>query len=77
MLILIPIVAVFITLLSCCATLPSGDGPNVQVVGMEALPSEGLEVRFALKLQVQTPNETLLMYDGMSVRLDSQLKRST
>lgn len=68
--ILIPIVAVFITLLSGCATLSGGDRPNVQVVGMEALPSEGLEVRFALKLRVQNPNETTLMYNGMSVRLD-------
>lgn len=67
---LFPIVAIFITLLGGCATLSGGDGPNVQVVGMEALPSEGLEVRFALKLRVQNPNETPLMYDGMSVRLD-------
>ncbi len=68
--ILFPIVAIFITLLGGCATLSGGDGPNVQVVGMEALPSEGLEVRFALKLRVQNPNETPLLYDGMSVRLD-------
>ena len=67
---LLPIVAIFIILLGGCATLSGGDGPNVQVVGMEALPSEGLEVRFALKLRVQNPNETPLMYDGMSVRLD-------
>jgi len=32
--------------------------------------SEGLEVRFTLKLRVQNPNETALAYDGMSVRLD-------
>jgi len=56
--------------LSGCATLSGSDAPNVRVVGMEPLPSEGLEVRFALKLRVQNPNESALMYDGMSVNLD-------
>jgi len=40
------------------------------VVGLEPLPSEGLEVRFALKLRVQNPNESTLAYDGLSVSLD-------
>jgi len=53
-----------------CATLSGSDAPNVRVVGIEPLPSEGLEVRFALKLRVQNPNESALMYDGMSVNLD-------
>ncbi len=57
-------------LLSGCATLSGGDAPNVRVVGLEPLPSEGLEVRFALKLRVQNPNENALQYDGMSVSLD-------
>jgi len=56
--------------LAGCATLSGGDSPNVRVVGMEPLPSEGLELRFALKLRVQNPNESVLMYDGMSVNLD-------
>lgn len=56
--------------LTGCATLSGGDSPNVRVVGLEPLPSEGLEVRFALKLRVQNPNESALMYDGMSVNLD-------
>lgn len=67
---LLPFTAFIIALLSGCATLSGVDRPNVQVVGMEALPSEGLEVRFELKLRVQNPNETPLAYDGMSVRLD-------
>jgi len=53
-----------------CATLSGSDSPNVRVVGMEPLPSEGLEVRFALKLRVQNPNEGVLKYDGLSVNLD-------
>ncbi len=67
---LLLIISTFFILLSGCATLSGGNGPNVQVVGLEALPSEGLEVRFALKLRVQNPNESALAYDGMSVSLD-------
>lgn len=57
-------------LLSGCATLPGRDAPSVRVVGFEPLPSEGLELRFALKLRVQNLNESALAYDGFSVRLD-------
>lgn len=57
-------------LLSGCATLPGRDAPSVRVVGFEPLPSEGLELRFALKLRVQNLNESALAYDGLSVTLD-------
>jgi len=53
-----------------CATLSGGDSPNVSIVGLEPLPSEGLEVRFELSLRVQNPNESALAYDGISVKLD-------
>ena len=60
-----------LALLSGCANLQLGDdAPNVRVAGLEPLPTEGLEVRFELKLRVQNPNETPLAYDGMSVNLD-------
>jgi len=66
-------VVLLVTLLASvagCATLPSKDAPSVRVVGLEPLPSEGLEVRFSLKLRVQNPNESALKYDGLSVNLD-------
>lgn len=67
---MIPLLLVF-ALLSGCANLPIGDdAPNVRVAGLERLPTEGLEVRFALKLRVQNPNESTLAYDGISVSLD-------
>ena len=57
--------------LNGCATFPgSADSPAVRVVGLEPLPSEGLEVRFELKLRVQNPNDITLAYDGLSVSLD-------
>ena len=64
------ITLLLLVLLSSCATLQEGDPPNVRVVGLEPLPSEGLEVRFALKLRVQNPNPSVLSYDGISVDLD-------
>lgn len=59
-----------VAFISGCATLPDSDSPSVRVVGLDPLPSEGLEVRFALKLRVQNPNENALAYDGLSVKLD-------
>jgi len=59
-----------VAFLSGCATLSGADSPSVRVVGIDPLPSEGLEVRFALKLRVQNPNASALAYDGMSVSLD-------
>ena len=64
------LMSLLFVLLSGCATLSGSDAPNVRVVGLEPLPNEGLEVRFALKLRVQNPNESALVYDGMSVNLD-------
>lgn len=55
---------------SGCATLSGLDSPNVRVVGLEPLQSEGLEIRFSLKLRIQNPNESALTYDGMSVSLE-------
>ena len=63
-------VLVLSTFLGGCATLSGVDAPNVRVVGLEPLPSEELEIRFTLKLRVQNPNESTLLYDGMSVRLE-------
>ena len=63
-------ILILVALLTGCATLSNADQPSVQVVGIESLPSEGLEVRFALKLRVQNPNGAPLAYDGMSVSLD-------
>lgn len=64
-------VVVFIfSFLSGCATWPvAEDVPNVRVAGLEPLPAEGLEIRLALKLRVQNPNDSALAYNGISVQL--------
>lgn len=69
-----PLILPIILSLSACTTLSTEnfteDVPSVRVVGLSALPSDGLELRFALKLRVQNPNEDALAFDGLSVSLD-------
>lgn len=55
-------------LLGACATM--SDGLRVNVVGVEPLQGEGLELRFAVKLRVQNPNETSIEFDGVAVDLE-------
>jgi LEA14-like dessication related protein len=41
-------------------------------VGIEALEGQGLELRMALKLRLQNPNDTPVEFDGVSLQLDVQ-----
>jgi LEA14-like dessication related protein len=56
--------------LSACALLPNHDPLNVNVVGFEPLPSQDMEVRFAVKIRVQNPNETAINYNGVALDLE-------
>lgn len=55
--------------LSACALLPNRDPLNINVVGFEPLQSQDMEVRFAVKIRVQNPNETAIDYNGVAVDL--------
>jgi len=57
-------------LLPGCAHLGQGEPVKVIVVGIEPLPSEGMEMRLAVKLRVQNPNDTALRFDGVSITLE-------
>jgi len=56
--------------LSACALLPQRDPLNINVVGIEPLQSQDLEVRFAVKLRLQNPNETAIDYNGVALNLE-------
>jgi LEA14-like dessication related protein len=56
-------------LLAGCAAWPWAQPVQVNLVGLEALPSEGLELRVAVKLRVQNPNDTAIDYDGIALNL--------
>ena len=56
--------------LSACALFPNRDALHINVVGIEPLQSQDLEVRFAVKLRVQNPNETAIDYNGVAMDLE-------
>lgn len=56
--------------MSACALLPNRDPLNINVVGIDPLPGQGLEARMAVKLRLQNPNETAIDYDGVALELD-------
>ncbi|MFT3804347.1 MAG: LEA type 2 family protein [Burkholderiaceae bacterium] len=56
--------------LSGCALMPWNDPLSVDVVGVEPIAGEGMELRMAIKLRVQNPNETPISFDGAAVWLD-------
>ena len=60
--------ALLFLLLAGCATM--GDALRVNVVDVEPLQGEGLELRFAVKLRVQNPNDSSIAFDGVAVDLD-------
>ncbi|WP_288501329.1 LEA type 2 family protein, partial [uncultured Pseudomonas sp.] len=56
--------------LSACALLQPRDPVSISVIGLEPLPGQDLEVRMAVKLRVQNPNETPIEYNGIAVNLE-------
>ncbi|EXF93196.1 hypothetical protein HK44_005760 [Pseudomonas fluorescens HK44] len=56
--------------LSACALFPNRDPLNINVVGIEPLQNQDLEVRFAVKLRLQNPNETPINYNGVALSLE-------
>ena len=57
-------------LLNGCAGWPGADPLQVQLAGIEPLPGEGLELRMAVKLRVQNPNDIAIDFDGVALTLE-------
>ena len=62
-------------LVAGCASLHR-EPLKVTVAGIEPVKGEGLEVRMALKLRVQNPNEAPVDYKGASVEMAHSASRS-
>ncbi|QXI26797.1 LEA type 2 family protein [Pseudomonas vanderleydeniana] len=59
----------FLTLAGCA--LFSGRDPlTINVVGIDPLPSQDMEARFAVTLRLQNPNETAISYNGVALELE-------
>ncbi|MGA6098185.1 LEA type 2 family protein [Stutzerimonas marianensis] len=69
------LLAVLAIALAACAAFSPRDPLNVQVAGVEPLPGEGLELRMAVKLRVQNPNDMALEYNGVALDLEVNGRR--
>lgn len=56
--------------LAACSTLGMRDPLKINLVGVEPLQGQGLEVRFAVKLRVQNPNDSVIDYNGIALDLE-------
>jgi len=54
---------------AACSTLQR-DPLHIDLVGLEPLPGQGLEARFAVKLRVQNPNDAPIDYTGVALQLE-------
>ena len=59
-----------VLLLAGCASLGGPDPLRVTLAGVESLPGQGMEVRMAVKLRLQNPNETPVQFNGAAVSLE-------
>ena len=57
-------------MLAGCAGLPGQDALRVTLAGIEALPGQGMEMRMAVKLRVQNPNDAPVNFDGAALTLE-------
>lgn len=58
------------TLFAGCAALPTSDPLTIDVAGIEPLPGEGLELRLAVRVRIQNPNDTPIEYTGAALTLE-------
>lgn len=63
-------------LLNACASLPNRDPLVVDVAGIQSLPGEGTEIRLAVAIRIQNPNDTPVPYSGAALDLDLNGRRA-
>jgi hypothetical protein len=56
--------------LNACALFQARDPLNISVIGIEPLPGQDLEMRMAVKIRVQNPNESVIDYNGLALSLE-------
>lgn len=56
--------------LNACALFQQRDPLNINVIGIDPLPGQDLELRMAVKIRVQNPNETPVDFNGIALELE-------
>ena len=67
---LLLVIVVMLMALGGCASLGGSDPLKVTLAGIESLPGQGMEVRIAVKLRVQNPNDAPVNFNGVALDLD-------
>ena len=65
-----PLLVLAVGALSACAYMPNRDPLTISVAGIESLPGEGMEMRLAVKVRIQNPNDVAVEYTGAALTLD-------
>jgi LEA14-like dessication related protein len=60
--------------LGACASMPGRDPLQVTVAGIEPLQGQGMELRLTVKLRVQNPNDSEIVYNGVALEMEVQGK---
>ena len=68
-------VALVALAMSACASLPNSDPLSIDVAGIEPVPSEGMELRLAVSVRIQNPNDFSIDYSGAALNLDLNGRR--
>ncbi|MBC9249560.1 water stress/hypersensitive response domain-containing protein [Pseudomonas alcaligenes] len=63
------LLASLLLVLTACSSLFPRDPLHIDLVGLEPLPGQDLEMRFAVVLRVQNPNDDNLDYNGVALDL--------
>ncbi|MBF7731673.1 LEA type 2 family protein [Pseudomonas sp. N040] len=66
----LPLLCCLLLMLGGCSSLGFHDPLHVDVAGIEPLPGQGLEMRFAVTLRVQNPNDSSIDYDGIALEME-------
>jgi LEA14-like dessication related protein len=64
------IYALLMLTLSACSSLSTRESLHINLAGIEPLPSQGMELRFALQLRVQNPNDSAIDFNGIALELE-------
>jgi LEA14-like dessication related protein len=62
-------------LCSCMTLSPNSDPLNVSIAGVEPLDGEGFELRLAVKVRIQNPNDAPVEYNGVALTLELNGKK--
>ncbi|HDS1735954.1 LEA type 2 family protein [Pseudomonas sp. BP8] len=64
------LVVLLASVINACALFQAHDPLNISVIGIEPLPGQELELRMAVKIRVQNPNENAVDFNGVALNLE-------